>query len=255
MTQIFDYICGVHHHIPDINTCLTVSNSFANSTLSAYQARSELGGIALAPITTSTLLIYIIQLKDKPGTEENKPPTQPKDFELQGDTCSWWRTLRAQSPGEHLLVSIWLVFIFGICWISSQDSNPQRGHGPVQDRAHRLHGELLQNQHPAPAQQGGIHLEGRIFCGCPDQSDRPALHVRKEGVLQTHIHRQREKETENSDHLWNDKIVSTCLTIIITLGSLFYLPTMMKVTDNSSIPTSFHAFILFSSLSMTEHPC
>lgn len=62
----------------------------------------------------------------------------------------------------------------------------------MQDRAHCLHGEFLQNQHPAPAQQGSVDLEGRILRGRPDQSYCPALHVRKEGVLrkQTHVYIQ-----------------------------------------------------------------
>lgn len=42
---------------------------------------------------------------------------------------------------EHLPISVCL--ISGICWITSQDSDPQCGHSSVQDGAHCLHRELL----------------------------------------------------------------------------------------------------------------
>ncbi len=108
--------------------------------------------------------------------------------------------LRGRSTLEHLLVSICLVLIFEILCISFQDSDPQCGYGSVQDRSHRLHRELLQNQNSAPAQEGGIHLEGRIFCGCPYQSNCSTLNVREEGVLQIHKHIRRRKRREQSEH-------------------------------------------------------
>lgn len=85
-------------------------------------------------------------------------------------------------------MSICLVFIFGVCRILSLDSDPKCGHSSVQDRAHRLHRQFLQNQHLAPAQQGSIHLEGWILSGCANQSDCATLHMWKEGVLQTQTH-------------------------------------------------------------------
>lgn len=122
-------------------------------------------------------------------------------------------TPRARPPNERLLMSICLVLIFGICRILPQDPDPECGHSPVQDQAHRLHGELLQYQHPAPAQQGSIHLEGRILRSRSDQRYCPTLHVRKEGVLQIRTHTRSEekgeskhgmKRAKNNHHLWSN---------------------------------------------------
>lgn len=158
------------------------------SVIISDQARAE--GIAVAPTTTTSHPVYYLTHLSQEQKKRQGLPLKPEDFEIQGDTRSWWVT-----TWEHLLVFIWLVLIFGIRCISFQDSDPQCCDSPVQDRSHCLHRELLQNQHPASAQQGSIHLEGRIFCGCSDQSYRPALHVRKEGVLQiyTHIGESKEK--------------------------------------------------------------
>ncbi|KAL0623147.1 hypothetical protein AAY473_006736 [Plecturocebus cupreus] len=43
--------------------------------------------------------------------------------------------------------------------------------------------ELLKNNHSTAAQKSSVDLEGRVFSGCPNQSDRPTFHVRKESVL------------------------------------------------------------------------
>ena len=64
-----------------------------------------------------------------------------------------------------------------------QDVDPQGVDGPHKDGHHGLHWKLLENDHPAAAQQSDVDLEGGVLRGCPDQGDGPTLHVRKEGVL------------------------------------------------------------------------
>lgn len=152
----------------------------------------------MAPTTSSTLLPYIIELNPLNQEQKKRVGLLLSQRILICRVTSSQEQSRVGSPEEHLPVSICLVLMFGFFLISFQYSDPQRIHGPVQDRDHRLHRQLLQNQHPAPAQQGGIHLERRIFCGRPNQSYCPALHVRKESVLQrqTHIGGERKKRRE-----------------------------------------------------------
>lgn len=120
-------------------------------------------------------------------------PLKPTDWERLGNTRSWRASVRAGSLGQRLLLFNCLVLIFGVRWISLQDSDPQRGHGSVQDRRHRLHWQLLQDEHLAPAQQGSIHLEGRVLCGGSDHNNRPAFQVRKKGVLNIPTHTEGER--------------------------------------------------------------
>lgn len=158
---------------PTVSSCLCVYNSCQFLSIN-IQGRSRAEGIAVAQIPSALPWYDATHPAQTPGLP------QRRCFRFQDKT----RRLRAVRRKKTLLFFDCWTAIAGIPRILLQDSDPQRGHSPVEDWCHCLHGELLQNQHPAPAQQGGVHLEGRIFRGCADQNNSAALHVRQEGVLQ-----------------------------------------------------------------------
>jgi hypothetical protein len=57
------------------------------------------------------------------------------------------------------------------------------GQGPAQDQRELRHVQRLQHHHPAPGQQRGVDLEGRVLGGGADEGDVARLDVGEQGVL------------------------------------------------------------------------
>lgn len=193
---------NTYHLQPTVHSCLAVYNSCKFFSVNVPdQIRAE--GIGAAPDPSAldwSDIKHPSHILSNPKSQEKTPGLllKPRRCEVKGDPWSRCMSQRAWLPGKHSLLSSRLVLIFWIRWIFLEDSDPQCGQGPVQDRGHCLYRKLLQNQHPAPTQEGSIHLERRIFCGGPDQNYSPTLNVWQERVLQIQAHIKRERE--NSKH-------------------------------------------------------
>ena len=60
---------------------------------------------------------------------------------------------------------------------------PGVGKSPAEQLFQVLLGQGLEDEHPAPGQESGVHLEAGVLRGGPDEHDAPLLHVGEKGVL------------------------------------------------------------------------